>query len=107
MGVETKVTFGERGCPAWARVNDLLTRRGFPVVVRMLDGELRLPDEEVPTAWQELRVGTPQGMVTLKRQGNGLAVVVWGNADETLRQAQATVAAAWAEASGGSVQAGE
>jgi len=105
MGVEKKVTFGDRGCPAWSRVNDLLTRRGFPVVVRMVDGELRLPDEEVPTAWQELRVGTPQGMVTLKRQGQGLAVVVWGNADEALRQARDTLAAAWAEASGGTVQA--
>jgi len=104
MGVEKQVTFGERGCPAWARVNDLLTRRGFPVVVRMVDGELRLPDEEVPTTWQELRIGTPQGMVTLKRQGNGLTVVVWGNADETLREAQDTLAAAWAEASGGAVR---
>jgi hypothetical protein len=103
MGVEKKVTFGERGCPAWARVNDLLTRRGFPVVVRMVDGELRLPDEEVPTTWKELRVGTPHGMVTLKRQGGGLAVVVWGNAEEALRQAQETLATAWAEASGGSV----
>jgi hypothetical protein len=103
MGVEKKVTFGERGCPAWARVNDLLTRRGFPVVVRMVDGELRLPDEEVPTTWNELRIGTPQGMVTLKRQGGGMAVVVWGNADDGLRQAQDTLAAAWAEASGGSV----
>jgi hypothetical protein len=104
MGIETKVTFGERGCPAWARVNDLLTRSGFAAEVRMVDGELRLPEEEVPTVWRELRVGTPQGMVTLKRQGNGLTAVVWGNADEGLKQARNTLAAAWAEAGGGTVQ---
>jgi hypothetical protein len=104
MGIETKVTFGERGCPAWSRVNDLLTRRGFPVVVRMVDGELRLPDEEVPTSWQELRVGTPHGMVTLKRQASGLTATVWGNAADELRQARDTLAGAFAEAGGGAVQ---
>jgi hypothetical protein len=101
MGVERKVTFGERGCPAWARVNDVLTRRGIPVEVRMVDGELRLPDEEVPTSWHELRVGTSQGMVTLKRQGNELSLIIWGNADATLREACASLAQAWAETSGG------
>jgi hypothetical protein len=103
MGIEQKVTFGDLGCPTWTRVSDLLTRRGFPVVVRMLDGELRLPEEEVPAAWNELRVSTPRGMVTVRRQGNALSLVVWGNADEPLRQACDVLAQAWAEMSGGKV----
>jgi hypothetical protein len=73
------------------------------VVVRMVDGELRLPNEEVPTVWQELRVGTPSGMVTLKRQGNGMTATVWGNADDSLKQARDTLAGAFAVAGDGTV----
>ena len=53
----------------------------------MVDGELRLPEEEVPTVWQELRVGTPQGMVTVRREPDRVRLVTWGNADAAMLQA--------------------
>jgi hypothetical protein len=58
--------------------------------MRMIDGEIALPDEEPPDHWQELRLaaGDGSGMVTLKHSGNDqIDLVVWGNADPKLQQA--------------------
>src|SRR3712207_8342677 len=33
------------------------------------------PDEVPPEGWRELRVGTPQGMVTLRREGGAVVCV--------------------------------
>src|SRR5262249_21296248 len=85
MGVEQTVRHG--GGVTWEAVRDFLGQRGYPLTLRMIDGELAFPDEAPPPTWRELRVGTPQGMVTLRRGGDGLAVVTWGNADAALRQA--------------------
>src|SRR6516225_7808573 len=68
MGMEQTVTFAEGALPPWDEVSDLLARRGFPVQVRMIDGQLVLPDERPSETWRELRLGTPQGMVTLRRE---------------------------------------
>jgi hypothetical protein len=87
MGMEQKVTFSGECHSLWENMAGLLSEQGFPVQVRMIDGELAFPDEAPPENWRELRVGTPQGMVTLRREEDGIAIVTWGNADAGLRLA--------------------
>ncbi len=105
MGMEQAVTFSGGVVPAWATVRGLLAECGFPVQVRMIDGELSFPDEEPPEAWRELRLGTPQGMVTVRREPDRVVAVTWGNADLALVEAWNAVAWAFAEAGGGRVLA--
>ena len=102
--MDQTVTFAGRPAPPWPAVRELLTGLGYAVQVRMIDGELAFPDEAPPEAWRELRVGTPQGMVTLRREGGGIVCVTWGNADAALRQAWNALAWAFAEAGSGRVQ---
>jgi hypothetical protein len=101
--MDQKVTFAPGPVPAWAAVSGLLAECGFPAQVRMIDGELALPEETPPESWRELRVGTPQGMVTLRREADGLRVVTWGNADGAMRQAWTALTWACAAAGGGQV----
>src|SRR6516164_2151443 len=86
MGMERAVNYRTTP-PAWTAARDLLAAHGYPLQMRMIDGQLAFPDEQPPDAWRELRVGTPQGMVTLRREGDGIRVVTWGNAEGPLRQA--------------------
>ena len=104
MGLEQTVTFARGHLPPWTEISDLLARRGFPVQVRMIDNELALPDEMPPDSWHELRLGTPQGMVTLRRDNHGIVLVTWGNADTALLQAWNALAWALAEVTGGRIQ---
>ena len=71
--------------PAWLAARDLLAQRGFPLKVRMIDGQPALPDEEPPDGWHEIRVAATDGMVTVRRDGDRLALVVWSNAGAELR----------------------
>jgi hypothetical protein len=104
MGMEQTVSFAADRVPSWESIRDLLAGHGFAVQMRMIDGELAFPDEKPPAAWRELRVGTPQGMISLRRQGDSLVLVTWGNADAGLRQAWNALTWACAEAGGGLVQ---
>lgn len=101
MGMELTVTLA--GPPDWKAARDLLADRGFTIQLRMIDGELAFPDEEPPVAWRELRLGTPAGMVTVRRMPDRLAFVTWGNADVPLRQAWHALAWAFAQAHEGRV----
>jgi hypothetical protein len=100
MGMEQTVEFEPGTVPAWSAVRDLLAARGFPVQMRMIDGQLAFPDEMPPETWQELRIGTPQGMVTLRRDGDQIRTVTWGNADGAM--VRAWNALTWAVAAAGS-----
>jgi hypothetical protein len=104
MGMEQAVTYSGKAVPPWTSVRDLLARRGFPVQVRMIDGELALPDETPPEPWRELRVGTPQGMITVRREPDRVHVVAWGNADAAMLQAWNALTWAFADVAGGTVQ---
>src|SRR6516225_5402177 len=73
--------------PAWTAARDLLAARGFSLQLRMIDGQPAFPDEQPPETWHELRLGTPQGMVTIRREVNRLVFVTWGNAEAGLHQA--------------------
>ena len=85
--------------PAWERVGALLTRAGFPVQVRMIDGQPAFPDEQPPASWAEPRVGTPRGMVTVRREPDRVRLLTWGNADAAMLQAWN--APAWVVAAAG------
>jgi hypothetical protein len=103
MGMGQRVTFPDGSAPAWEAVRSLLAGGGYPAVMRMIDGQLSFPDEAPPAEWRELRVGTPGGMVTLRREGDAVVCVTWGNAEGPLRQAWNALAWALAEAGGGRV----
>ena len=103
MGMEHRITPAPGAPITWDAIAALLTGCKYPVDVRMIDGELAFPGEQPPADWREVRVGTPAGMITLRREPDALAVVTWGNADAALHQAWNTLAWACAEATGGRV----
>lgn len=92
MGL-TIVVPGSGPCPL-APVLDALAAAGYPCVILMVDGALRPPRAAPPEEWRSVRLKTPQGMVTLERGAEGVSVVVFGNADAGLIEAQRRVAAA-------------
>ena len=106
MGMEQAVRF-RTSPPAWTTVRDLLAARGYAWQVRMIDGQLAFPDEQPPETWRELRLGTPQGMVTVRREANRLVFVTWGNADAGMLEQWNALASAFAEAGGGAVETAE
>jgi len=103
MGLEHTVRFRGEGSPDMRRVIALLGERNFPVQVRMVDGELTMPDEVPPEGWKEVRLATSSGMVTLMHQGREVRVVTWGNADDPMQRAWNAVAWAVAKAGDGQV----
>ena len=105
MGMEQTVVFEPGMVPGWTMVRDLLASHGFSVPMRMIDGQLAFPDEIPPEPWQELRVGTVHGMVTLRRDGNRIQTVTWGNADPAMVRAWKMRTWAVAEAGQGKVLA--
>jgi hypothetical protein len=104
MGMDQRVQFTADRAPSWLALRDLLSRRGLAPQLRMIDGQLAFPDEEPPPDWQELRVGTAPGMVTLRREPDGLRLVIWGNADPPMRQAWNALTWAVATISDGMVE---
>ncbi len=106
MGMEQVVRFADP-VPSWPAVRDVLARHGFPVQVRMIDGQLAFPDEEPGEGWRELRLGTPGGMVTVRREPDRVLLVTWGNADRPLLQAWNALTWAFAEAGNGKIESGE
>ena len=102
MGMDQTVSFSGPP-PSWEAARDLLARHGYPVQLRMIDGQLAFPDETPPDDWRELRLGTPQGMVTLRREAERILCVTWGNADAAMLQAWNALTWAVAAAGGGQV----
>jgi hypothetical protein len=84
MGMERVVQFAGPP-PTWAAIQKELAAAGLPVTVRMIDGLPAFPDEVPPDDWSEVRISTPSGMMTLRKQSDGIAVAVWGNADDKLQ----------------------
>ena len=101
------VTFPAGAPLAWSAVRDLLARRGFPVRMRMIDGQPAFPDEEPAEGWREIRVAAADGMVTVRREDGRLAFVTWGNAGRGVVQAANALAWAFAEAGAGAIDAPE
>ena len=103
MGMDQKITFAPEKAPTWPQIAEALTARKFPLQMRMIDGELAFPDEAPPKNWRELRVGGPGGMITLRRDPDGITLVIWGNADEKLREGWNALASAICELTGGAI----
>jgi hypothetical protein len=104
MGMDRKVTLPAGAVPAWPTLVEFLAARNFPVKLMMIDGQLSFPDEQPPDSWRELRVQTPSGMVTLRREDDGVRLVTWGNAEGPLLQAWNALTWAIATAFGGIIQ---
>ncbi|HTU20325.1 MAG TPA: hypothetical protein VMG10_19835 [Gemmataceae bacterium] len=107
MGMEQTVSFAAKSIPAYPAVRDFLAQRGFPLQMGMIDGQLAFPDELPPDSWREVRLRTPQGMVTVRRDGERLVFVTWGNADAAMLQAWNALVWAFAEVGGGRVETPE
>ena len=75
-----------------AALLDQLSAAGLPSALAMVDNVLQGPGAIPPAVWRDARIRTPAGVVTLRRVPSGVAVVVFGNADEPLRAAQRTIA---------------
>src|SRR6516164_8085286 len=104
MGMDQKVVFAAERLPEWLLLASFLAERGLPLKLMMIDGELAFPEGTPSPPWRELRVGTSLGMVTLRREADGITLVTWGNADLGLRQAWNAVAWALARLTNGTVQ---
>ncbi len=104
MGMEQAVRYSTTP-PAWATVSEMLVSRGYRFQVAMIDGQLAFPDEQPPETWNELRLRTPQGMITVRREANRLVFVTWGNAEAELLEQRNALARAFAESGNGIVEA--
>jgi hypothetical protein len=111
MGVEQRVIIPPGAALPWSALAGRLAAHGFAVQLRMIDGLPAFPDEEPTDDWRELRVGTPAGMVTLRRGDPAapgtpaaVAVVVWGNAGPELQRAANALLWASAAVAGGRVE---
>ncbi len=104
MGMDQKVIFAREKAPTWPQFAGFMAAQKFPIDMRMIDGELSFPDETPPETWRELRVGTPAGMVTLRREPDGITLVTWGNADAKMRQAWNALTGAIAHLTGGQIR---
>ena len=92
MGLEILVA-RRAPCPL-APVLERLAEAGLPSTIAMVDNVLQGPGATPPAQWRDVRLRTPAGMLTLRRIPSGVAVVVFGNADVALQEAQRTVAEA-------------
>jgi hypothetical protein len=75
-----------------AALLDKLGAAGLPSALAMVDNVLQGPGAIPPAVWRDARIRTPAGVVTLRRVPSGVAVLVFGNADDALRAAQRTIA---------------
>lgn len=74
---------------------------GLPL--RLVDNLPAFPDEAVPEAFEEIRVAAETGMISIRSGAEGLILVVWGNADLSLRERTGSLAARLAELSDGAI----
>ena len=77
-------------CPL-PQLLEKLTGAGLPATVVMIDGALHAPRGTLPEDWREVRLKTAAGMVNVTRKPGAIAVMVFGNADDSLKAAQAKV----------------
>jgi hypothetical protein len=107
MGMEQSISFAGQAIPPYVAVRDFLGQRDFPLQIGMIDGQLAFPDELPEENWHELRLRTPQGMATVRREAERLVFITWGNADAAMLQAWNALVWAFAEVGGGRVETPE
>lgn len=89
MGLERQISFTT--LPTWETLRTRFAAAGFQLQMRMIDNMPAFPDEVPDADWSEVRFTLGRGMLTLRRAGTALSVIVWGNADAALQQDQAAV----------------
>jgi hypothetical protein len=94
MGLERVIA--TQGVPSLAKLLERLAAAGVASSLMMVDNALVSPKLPPPSEWRDVRLKTPAGAVTLKRRADGVAVIVFGNADPALLAAQTAVADALA-----------
>jgi hypothetical protein len=99
MGLDRVVRFPIGETPSWDAIRQQLSRVGESPALRLIDGLPAFPDESPSADWKELRISTTAGMVTIRRNADSLACVVWDNADSALEAAWSRVI--WACAAAG------
>jgi hypothetical protein len=104
MGLERNVRFPGEATPTWEAIQSQLSRVGESAPLRMIDGMPTFPDETPDANWQELRIATSAGMVTIRRRPGILSCVVWGNPDPALDTAWNKVIWACAAAGHGTIE---
>ncbi len=92
MGLELAVALDS--WPGWPVLLARLAAAGIDAPVKMVDGLPAFPGEVPEPDCAEIRLGLAAGMVTLRRAGDSVRLVVWGNADAGLLAARDAVAAA-------------
>ncbi|HEX8952583.1 MAG TPA: hypothetical protein VF945_12095 [Polyangia bacterium] len=88
MGLELTVDGARPLGEALAR----LAAGGAPSSIVMIDGALVMPNATPPAAWSDVRLKTPAGTFALKRRGDGVSVVAFGNADAAAQAMQQRIA---------------
>lgn len=84
VGAERVIRFPASGGPSWPAIVEKLAALGEQPVLRMIDGLPAFPNEIPESTWRELRISLRGGMVTLRRDGDAIRCVVWGDADAAL-----------------------
>lgn len=74
-------------------LGDALAALGDATIV-MVDNQLVPPNAPPPSTWSDVRVKTAAGLFSLKRRGDVVSVVAFGNADEKVIAMQERIAVA-------------
>src|SRR5688572_28136284 len=94
MGQEIHVDWPSASpCPL-GPVLEKLAEGGLTCFIVMVEGNLQAPQTPPPSEWREVRLKCQAGTIALRRGSDGIHVVIFGNADDALREAQQRVAAA-------------
>jgi len=88
MGLELTIDGARPLAEALAR----LAESGAPASIVMIDGALVMPGAAPPPSWSDVRVKTAAGTFALKRRGDAVSVVAFGNADAAAQAMQARLA---------------
>jgi hypothetical protein len=89
MGLSTLVPVRET--PSLSALLETLAKQGLPSTILMVDNQLVSPRVPPPSTWRDVRLKTPAGTVSIKREAGGVSVTVFGNADPALLAAQAAI----------------
>lgn len=104
MGMQQTVRFEGDAIPTWDALKSVCDEKGYPLQMRMINGQLAFPEEAPPDDWNEIRINTPAGMITLRREEQAITFVTWGNAELEMRQAWNALTLVYADLGKGVIQ---
>jgi hypothetical protein len=85
MGLTGIIRYPSSESPSWDAVRLALSQLGVTPSIVMIDGLPAFPDEIPEPAWQELRLGSDAGMITIHRENSSIRCVIWENANPNLQ----------------------